>query len=645
MKKIFNKLSIIILLIFGIFLVSGCEENGDNPPNNGGNHQKEEIVLPTATKQVTTDETIYVIYGQNNEVETIKSAHHFNNAGFFKYELFGNFLQSGHLNITDGQAKVEIKDGKALIPSLKTHDDFFYTLNLNPSHYKSKLPFIFESTYKLNDNKTKLSNLQNATGNVIISYKFTSNPETHVYYKTNYAAQVQVPIDISTATVVDNGGAMASVLVGTTNTLAYMVMPGETKEIIIKLEVKNFKYNGLQAVYQPLDQISQIGSMLDFNDLGLDKLSTLPGGIDQIVAGVNEMNTNVNSLFVGMSDNLETIKTQFSDPQIGLLVNTLLTFNFNSFKNDATYNDGFLEKKQELVSIITPLEALLAQLQTKFNEQTALVTDFNNKYETYSAITNDYELKYLYFLSSIDKLNALKTKVQVLNTVDFTDINAVIENKDLIISNLTEVELLLNEIKEIYTNTINAMYFYPNAFEPIANDMVNLVLKAAEVFGLFVPIKASFEALSAKIGEGIAGNWFNPLTLQGIGMLKGMLDHEDPTGEQPGIIQALGMVVEGTAGMAEQIEGLQSLINMYAFDPEIQMRQIDALYLGFVQINHGLLLKAEGQEASFYDGIYQLTSMKDFVALIPTPLNIDLPSFLSDDNESPLSLQFIVTEK
>ena len=31
MKKIFNKLSIIILLIFGIFLVSGCEENGDNP--------------------------------------------------------------------------------------------------------------------------------------------------------------------------------------------------------------------------------------------------------------------------------------------------------------------------------------------------------------------------------------------------------------------------------------------------------------------------------------------------------------------------------------------------------------------------------------------------------------------------------------
>ena len=429
MKKIFNKLSIIILLIFGIFLVSGCEENGDNPPNNGGNHQKEEIILPTATKQVTTDETIYVIYGQNNEVETIKSAHHFNNAGFFKYELFGNFLQSGHLNITDGQAKVEIKDGKALIPSLQTHDDFFYTLNLNPSHYKSKLPFIFESTYKLNDNKTKLSNLQNATGNVIISYKFTSNPETHVYYKTNYAAQVQVPIDISTATVVDNGGAMASVLVGTTNTLAYMVMPGETKEIIIKLEVKNFKYNGLQAVYQPLDQISQIGSMLDFNDLGLDKLSTLPGGIDQIVAGVNEMNTNVNSLFVGMSDNLETIKTQFSDPQIGLLVNTLLTFNFNSFKNDATYNDGFLEKKQELVSIITPLEALLAQLQTKFNEQTALVTDFNNKYETYSAITNDYELKYLYFLSSIDKLNALKTKVQVLNTVDFTDINAVIENK------------------------------------------------------------------------------------------------------------------------------------------------------------------------------------------------------------------------
>ena len=175
--------------------------------------------------------------------------------------------------------------------------------------------------------------------------------------------------------------------------------------------------------------------------------------------------------------------------------------------------------------------------------------------------------------------------------------------------------------------------------------MFNVVSKAGEVFGLFVPIKSSLESLSAKIGEGIAGNWFNPMVLEPIGTLKGMLDHQDPTFQQPGIIQTLGLMIMASAATAEQIPKIQELVNMYQVDPLTGMRQIDAIYLGFVQINHSLLLKAEGQNASFYDGISKLAGMKDFVALIPTPLNIELPSFLSDDNQSPFSLQFIITQK
>jgi hypothetical protein len=207
------------------------------------------------------------------------------------------------------------------------------------------------------------------------------------------------------------------------------------------------------------------------------------------------------------------------------------------------------------------------------------------------------------------------------------------------------MDVLLEEIKTIYTNTISAMYFYPDAFEPIAHAMFNVVSKAGEVFGLFVPIKSSLESLSAKIGEGIAGNWFNPMVLEPIGTLKGMLDHQDPTFQQPGIIQTLGLMIMASAATAEQIPKIQELVNMYQVDPLTGMRQIDAIYLGFVQINHSLLLKAEGQNASFYDGISKLAGMKDFVALIPTPLNIELPSFLSDDNQSPFSLQFIITQK
>lgn len=438
---------------------------------------------------------------------------------------------------------------------------------------------------------------------------------------------------------------MASVLVGTTNTLAYMVMPGETKEIIIKLEVKNFKFNGLQAVYQPLDQMSSIGGMLDFETLGIDQLAALPLGVQQVINGVNLLDTNVNELFIGMGANLTQIKTQFADPSLGQFINVLMGLNFDVFKNDGSYTPEMIAKKEELLAIVTPLEALLAELQVKFNELGVLYNEFNNNYDSYLAVTNQFELKYQYFLSSVAKLQQLKDSVTALSQIDFTNINLIAENRDEIINNLASMDVLLEEIKTIYTNTISAMYFYPDAFEPIAHAMFNVVSKAGEVFGLFVPIKSSLESLSAKIGEGIAGNWFNPMVLEPIGTLKGMLDHQDPTFQQPGIIQTLGLMIMASAATAEQIPKIQELVNMYQVDPLTGMRQIDAIYLGFVQINHSLLLKAEGQNASFYDGISKLAGMKDFVALIPTPLNIELPSFLSDDNQSPFSLQFIITQK
>jgi hypothetical protein len=641
MKKVFNKISIVILLIFGVFAVTGCEKEQENGNNNG----KTEIVLPTESKHVKSDETVYVIYNQNNEIDTIKSSHHFSNAGFFKYEVFGKFLETGHLNITNGQAKIEISDNKALVPSLENHDDFFYTLNLDPTQYKNKLPFTLQTTFKLNDNDVTFGALKNATGKVTLNYKFTANTEAHVYYQKNYAAQVQIPIDITTAKIIEANDAMASVLVGTTNTLAYMVMPGETKEIIIKLEVKNFKFNGLQAVYQPLDQMSSIGGMLDFETLGIDQLAALPLGVQQVINGVNLLDTNVNELFIGMGANLTQIKTQFADPSLGQFINVLMGLNFDVFKNDGSYTPEMIAKKEELLAIVTPLEALLAELQVKFNELGVLYNEFNNNYDSYLAVTNQFELKYQYFLSSVAKLQQLKDSVTALSQIDFTNINLIAENRDEIINNLASMDVLLEEIKTIYTNTISAMYFYPDAFEPIAHAMFNVVSKAGEVFGLFVPIKSSLESLSAKIGEGIAGNWFNPMVLEPIGTLKGMLDHQDPTFQQPGIIQTLGLMIMASAATAEQIPKIQELVNMYQVDPLTGMRQIDAIYLGFVQINHSLLLKAEGQNASFYDGISKLAGMKDFVALIPTPLNIELPSFLSDDNQSPFSLQFIITQK
>lgn len=641
MKKILNKLTIIILLILGVFLMSGCDEK----EQNGNSNEKPPIILPTETKQVSNDETIYVIYDKNNDINTIKSSNHFVDAGVFKYEVEGKFLSNGHLNITNGQAKIEILDGKAYVPSLQKRDNFFYTLNLDPVHYKSKLPYNLVTKYKLNGNEVTLDKLNNATGEVVISYNFTANNDANIYYSTNYAAQVQIPIDISTATITEANDAMAQVLVGTTNTLAYMVMPGQSKEIVVKLTVKNFKYAGLQAVYQPLDQISSISGMFDFNSLGFGQLQTLPTEMGQLIDGIDQIDSNVNELFVGMDQKILDIKNELSNEMLSNYIAALQTMNFDIFKDLGSYNAGFEAKKDELVAVITPVEQTIGLIGLKAYELSLLSSAYESSIENYTEMAQRYEQVYLNFLNSKQKVAAIQGKIAEIATIDFNDIYQIIENKELMITNLNAIETSVEELKVILTNTINAMYFHRNEFEPLVNDIVSMVNKYLELFETFPLLKLAFTNLVNKIEEGFAGNWFSLAAMQNIQTIYGTLTHEDPTMQQPGIIQSLDLILLGAEDLEANMAPIQELHNLYQIDPLLQMRPIDAIYLGFVTFNNGLLVKAEGKPSSFYDGMNQLTSLTDLLSLIPLPLEMDLPSFLSENNLSPISLQFIITQK
>ncbi len=643
MKKILSKLTIIILLIFGLVLVSGCDEE-EKPPIDNGNGQ-EEIKLPTEIATASSDETVYVIYDKDNKISSMKSSHHFTKAKFFKYEVKGNFLNDGHSNTTNGIAKITIENGKAYVPSLGDYDNYFYTLNLNQNHYKDKLPFNLTASYKLDNKVTTFDKLNNATGELIITYSFAPNQDANAYYKQNYAAQIQIPIDITTATIVEAKDAMAKVLVGTTNTLAYMIMPGQTKDITLKLNVKNFKYTGLQAVYQPLDQISSINELVDFDELGVNELANLPDQLDLIIEGIEGMDTNVNALFVGMDDQLTALKNELSNDMLSQFLTALQSLNFEILTLDSSYNAELLAKKGEVLATVAPVGTAITQIGTKATELGALVAAFNAKYQEYVGVTQSYELAYLNFLTASEKIETIKEKVTALSSIDFTDINKIIQSKDTMITNLTAISQSVEELKVILTNTINTMYFYPDQFEPIVDDITGLIEKNLELFSLFPGLKVAFTNLVNKIGEGFVGNWFSLTAMQDIQLLYGTLTHQDQTFQQPGIIQSLDLIIQNSANLEERMAPIQGLKNLYQINPQLQMRQIDAIYLGFVKFNTGLLVKEEGQVSSFYDGMNQLTSLTNILSLIPVPLEMELPSFLSDENLSPKSLQFIITQK
>ena len=644
MKKSLSKITILVISILLLITLVGCKK-----PNSNEDDTPPPITYPTEIVKAKADEVIFVTLNSDGIISSMNASNHITDAEFKNYQQFGHFNPTGHLNVTSSKAKISLKEDHALIPSLNNYENFFYMLGLDKDHYKNSLPFIITTSTKLDNNEVSSKELSGSSGNIKLSYKFEPNPQANLYYLKNFAAQVQIPINLTNSKIISSPNTMSEVLVGQTLTLAYMVMPGQSLTIEIELEASNFKFDGMQAVLMKFDLLEMAKDMINLNEMGLDQFPQMTDGITNIITEFTNAKNQMEPFFQGLSSlsqlNESFDLTMFS--QLQLLIDGInedeLHMGYTSLLNSQIYGFGQGDKLAQFVNPVKETRQSTSQLTTKYKMLEKAIQTLSIAKTKIEPLITKYPQAFTKLNDIILSLESMKAIVSNLSLVDFKDLNILIENKDNISIQLSNLDTLLESVKIDFQTLITSMYPLAEELGQIVMAINGVMLSINDFYLELTTLIVKITDLAALINNGLNENWFSILARTGITKLRDGLTNVYSSAEEPGLVEQLTLAKTGIEqyDLSQVQTMIQPLLNMFIPD-ENNKRQIDEFHLGFIQMNQGLALKQEGAPASFYDSINMIVSLRDILNLLPPKLEGELPSFLSDKNESPNSLQFII---
>lgn len=637
---------IFILLIILVLFMASCNNN-----SNGG-VVVEQVVLPaeTSIEQKSADEVIYVSIDQSGRVASMKASNHLKNTEFTYYEQHGVFYPDGHINVTSGGAKIEIKDGKAYIPSTHEYKNFFYTLNIDHNYYQELLPFYLTTKYKLNGYTVGYQSLAGATGRVEIEIDVKANTSEQLAkcYKKLFAAQIQVPINLNNADIINSPGSMANIITGSTATLAYMVMPGEDAKFIIELDVSNFKFAGLQATYQPFDISSLASNYLSLDGLDIEAFSKLFSGLDTVITEFTDAYNEINPLFTGISS-LEELVTNDEFSLIEELIGNLTGREFSlGLRQPQQALRLSLENRSTIVSEYTTLadniESTIGGLEESYN---ALISNLNSlrpKVLKVSSYPKDFRL----LAEIINSLEAMQLEFNKVDELGELSLEVIASNKEVVIEVFNNASASNKEVQRLFQELLIKMQPFGYHLEDLAfASEVEIIINSLITFATKISIlKDQLETYVNKIKNSQAENHFSPV-LDPLGIIpKFVAGIEEGSTDVPSLLNVLSEILysleENDFSSADSFSELSKL---YIENPLTNVRGIDELYTGLLMMNQALSLPQAGEDLSFYQGIDMLGTLAPFLEMIPEIGNIEnLKSFLSNDNPEPESVQIIVKQ-
>lgn len=645
-------LSLVALSIASILVLSSCTINGANNGNGSGNgNNKVEVILPelTSSKQVSVDEMIFVTIDPNGQMLSMNTTNHFENSEFSYYEYYGRYLDNNHLNITSGQGKIIKEENKVLIPSLKENDNYFYQLSLDQYYYIDLLPFKITPKYKLNGYTVGYEKLKGSSGIVEIELKVTPNEETNDYFKDNYGAQIQIPINLNYAKILDSSKAMAKVITGNSATIAYMVMPNTESKITLKLEVKNFSFEGFQATYQLIDLNDMLSSFIDLDELGMSNIGLLKDGVETIINEFNGVYLQSIEFFDGLRMMEELVNNDDLD-QIPTLISNLTGLSFRTgYRQPQRVIRTNTENYSEVVAYYT---MLADNVETSINTISSAYNSINSALNSLKPKINNvksYPDKYEKFAIIIEKLNIIDNYLDDLLNLGHLDLNLIANNKEKLNIIFKGIGQNNDEIQTLFQDLILDMQPLAFHLEPLVSDLDSLEIIVEGLIDFSIAIGDLYTNLIVfidAIEEGQENNIFSPY-LDPLKIIDRFVSGvKDGEGDNTSLLEALEMILDqmsdldiGDAGDFSQLE------NLYVVNPITNTRQIDELVTGFILMNQALALPQMGQEMSFYQGLKMMNTLTTVLDLIPLAGESDAVSFLDENNPIPTSIQFIIKQQ
>lgn len=247
--------------------------------------------------QVHMDESVYVnmdYYGTIDDISVVKGCALNGNTSI---EDYGNYDEV--INMTNRVEPMQTDD--KLSWDLTGEDDSKFYYECKSAALKEKLPWTVDVTYKLNGVEQRGEDLAGASGTVTIDIKVTPNEKTDEYYKNNMILMCGTGIDMDDALSIEAPGAQLQSF-GTMKAAIFMALPGEESDFRIDIGTESFECMGVffmmvPATLSTLDKINDIRDVRDKTEDSLDAMSdAMDAVLDNIIAMKDDMQTTKNGL-------------------------------------------------------------------------------------------------------------------------------------------------------------------------------------------------------------------------------------------------------------------------------------------------------------------------------------------------------------
>lgn len=612
------------------------------------------VAVPTMNKT----ESVYVNLDYYGDVEQINVANDCVLTGENEIVDFGVYE-----NITNLTNRTELKneDGKIVwdVSGLKR---FAYNGKVSNENAKN-VPWTFEVSYKLNGVETRAEELLGKSGLIEITVDIDANKEAKEYYRNNYMLEVTGSYDLNKYLSVESDEAMF-VTTGRTKTLMYIVLPGQSTTLTLKIGSENFEMDGLTFAMVPIEGkiLEKLGDIVDdkksmedamdmlnsSTDIILDTMSGMKTSLDGISSGISKIQDGTNGLhnlsgerdeeIAKLKNDLESMQEVISDMQ-------------NDLDNAIDGTKNLTDMLEELQGEFEAMDKTMVKVQDNLDDIEEAIEDLPDDFEdisktvdiTSNLIGNFRELlkaelagKEVDVAGLEDSLTQIGYNAQIL--LQSTD-TAVQMKAGEILQSLSSVQTTLTEVKEIMSDTTNA-----------SSGMLNNLSKLQSKLGIIA------DMIDEDDGEIIIDTVDNvdELVVRLREILKTVIKYNELAIEDK---DNLPLALENMKNMLDELnEADKTIVNLLTVTEESLKIVSNELYEGSDEMMSGIinatndLKKITGQSGNIKNSKNTVRDVIkdnwDEIDEKTTIFNIDVnakpESFLSDKNEAPSKVQFML---
>ena len=612
MKK---RIIIILLLVIGIFFLTSCKKNSEEPV------VKPDPFVPSNTKVIgdnMQEETVFAVLDGEGKIVSLKVVAVLDEVEENTFYTINAHTLNANANLSENNPLV--KEGSLIkIPVKNAKDKYYYELELDKSKYE--LPYSFKFTYFLNDEVKTLSEIIGKEGTIKIKLEIIPNEEVAEEIRNQFVAQVQVPINVNKAAVLDYDGAMTSVLAGSVRTLAYLGMPGSNSTYELVLQTKSFERINATISLQALKSNAfDLESIFKNIDLGEDAMSK------------EELQAMVMLMLGGIAQGMTELEF------INLLNNSVKGALQGVLNSEMDFTA--LTQLNEVIPILAPPVATVANEETRavilasYIDVTNAVGALNpelfgaleaslNQAGQDLAIVASYDPKYQKIIETKDTLLGMVAKVESLDLSLIEDVALVRNNLASLASDFVVYD---NDLKAVFANFNNLLL----TVQDLATKIGDLIEKLLAYQNILINNVTAF-------GE-------DPAVQAQVQTIIGTIANEQGTG----LVNQLLPITEQIGSLVPTPEALAEMQALLVKDPETNMTPLDMPLYAILELTKGLNSINENTPISamtLLEGLAIAAKAKEALEPYLSPEETIFYSFASLDDLEVKSLQFVITQK